>query len=189
MEAKAMALVTGTDVQDACGSDQLCSGAKAGIQAAVHALTKLFQSDESDGLLLVDASNAFNSLSRPAALWNCRVLWPRCSRFLSYSYQGYAVILLKGLLSGKLLVLHSQEGTTQGCLLAMLMYTIRVLPLISPLNTQSCTSRTGSPTTPHVLLLSCTSRNGLCGSWNLVYLMDISPNLLRASSLSKSSTC
>ena len=128
IEAKAMALVTGPDVQDACGSDQLCSGAKAGIEAAVHAMRELFLSDDSDGLLLVEASNVFNSLNRPAALWNCRVLWPRCSRFLFNSYRGYAVILLKGLLSGKLLVLHGQEGTTQGCPLAMLMYAIGSFP-------------------------------------------------------------
>ena len=86
-----------------------------------------------EGLLLVDASNAFNSLSRPAALWNCHVLWPRCSRFLFNSYRGNPVILLKNLLSGKLLVLHSQEGTTQGCPLVMLMYAIGVPPLISRL--------------------------------------------------------
>ena len=102
MEAKAMALVTGLDVQDTCGSDQLCSGAKAGIEAAVHAMRELFQSDEAEGFLLVNASNAFSSLSRPAALWNCHVLWPCCSRFLFNSYQGYNVIILKGLSSGKL---------------------------------------------------------------------------------------
>ena len=56
-----------------------------------------------------------------------------CSRFLFNSYRGYALILLKGLLSGKLLVLHSQEGTTQGCPLAMLIYAIGILPLVSRL--------------------------------------------------------
>ena len=116
-----MALVTGPDMQEECGSDKLCSGAKAGIEAPVHTMSELFQSDEAEGLLLVDASNAFNSLSRQAALWNCRVLWPCCSKFLFNTYRGYAVILLKGLSSAKLLVQHSQEGTTQGCPLAMLL--------------------------------------------------------------------
>ena len=74
IEAKVMALVTSPDVQDACGSDQLCSGAKVGNKAAVHTMRVLFQSDEVEGLLLVDASNAFNSLGQPAALWNCHVL-------------------------------------------------------------------------------------------------------------------
>ena len=131
IEAKAMALATGLDVLDVCGSDQLCAGVKAGIEAAAHAMREMFEADESEGLLLVDAANAFNALNRPAALWNCQVLWPRCSLFLLNSYRGYAVILLKGLYSRKLFIILSQGGTTQGCPLAMLMYSIGVYPLIS----------------------------------------------------------
>ena len=48
------------------------------------------------GLKLVDASNAFNSVIRVAALWNARVLWPRASRFLFNTYQGYSHLVLEG---------------------------------------------------------------------------------------------
>lgn len=118
--------------------DQLCSGAKAGIEPVVHAMRELFQTDKSDKpddchLLLVDASNTFNSLGPHAALRNCRVIGPCLSRFLFNSYWGYAVIFLKGLLSGELFLFRSQEGTTQGCLLGILMYAIGVLSLVSRL--------------------------------------------------------
>ena len=128
-EATTMALVVGIDVQDLCGADQLCAGIKAGIEAAIHAMKEIFDMEENEGLLLVGDRNAFNLLSRPAALWNCRILWPRCSMFLFNSYKGYSSVILQAFLSdkckkgaSKLHVLLSKEGTTQGCPLSMLMY-------------------------------------------------------------------
>ena len=72
--AKAVMMVAGGDVREVCGSDQLCSGLEAGIEAAIHALCDLFDEHKGTGwgVLLVDASNAFNSLNRKAALWNAR---------------------------------------------------------------------------------------------------------------------
>ena len=45
----------------------------------------------------MDATNAFNSVNRAAALWNAQVLWPSCSRFLFNTYRGYAFFVAEEL--------------------------------------------------------------------------------------------
>ena len=57
IEAKALAVATGLDVKKVCGSDQWCAVGKA----AIYAMRGLFEADGSEGLLLVDASNAFTT--------------------------------------------------------------------------------------------------------------------------------
>ena len=43
----------------ATGVTQVCAGQSAGCEAAIHALRQLFESMATDGVLLVDADNAF----------------------------------------------------------------------------------------------------------------------------------
>lgn len=45
-------------------------------EAAVHAIHSIFEEEETDAVLLIDASNAFNALNRAATLHNIRVLCP-----------------------------------------------------------------------------------------------------------------
>ena len=125
---KAVCMVTRTDIEDVCGIDQLCAGLKMGIEGAVHAMSDLFDAniDSVDGwgVLLVDESNAFNSLNRTAMLLHARVLWPRCSRFLFNSYCGWSVLVLRGSVD----FLYSREGVTQGDPLSMFMYALGHCP-------------------------------------------------------------
>ena len=80
-------------------------------------------------MLLMDASNAFNSLNRETALWNARILWPRCSRFLFNTYKGFALLLVAGADE----VMYSREGTTQRDAQAIFFYGVSLLPLIRKL--------------------------------------------------------
>ena len=65
---KCVTKVTKPDFIDANGSLQVCTDHKSGSEAAIHAMRELFEHDNSDTVLPIDASNAFNSLNRAAAL-------------------------------------------------------------------------------------------------------------------------
>eukprot|EP00957_Ditylum_brightwellii_P140701 10717563-Ditylum_brightwellii.AAC.1 len=61
-----------------CSTHQLCSGLKAGIEGTIHAMRQLWDDnseEDSWGILLVDARNAFNEINRRAMLWSVRHLW------------------------------------------------------------------------------------------------------------------
>ena len=116
-----------------CGSDQLCAGLSSGIEGAIHAMNSLFSThnnlDSSWGVLMVDASNAFNSLNHTAMLLHAHVLWPHCARYLFNTCQGWSMLIIRG--TSECLV--SKEGVTQGDPLSMFMYAIGTLPLIRSL--------------------------------------------------------
>ena len=125
--AKAAISVTRNDILDAAGSVQLCAGHIAGAEAAIHAVREHFQQEGTDAVLLVDASNAFNSLNRNTALHNIRFECPAISTILISTYREPSDLYIDGE------VILSQEGTTQGDPLAMPMYAVATLPLIKRL--------------------------------------------------------
>ena len=126
--AKAILSVTGGDIQDVTGCLQLCAGQKAGTKAAIHAMNLAFMDNECEAVLLVHASNAFNSLNRQAALRNVRALCPPIATAIINTYRRDADLFVDGS------TLYSQEGTTQGDPLAMPMYALTLLPLIEKVN-------------------------------------------------------
>ena len=93
----------------------------------MHAVRSFFHSEETEALLLIDASNAFNSLNRETTLHNIQRLCPSLVTALINTYRAPSELYVDGD------VLFSQEGTTQGDLLAMPMYTLATIPLIKKL--------------------------------------------------------
>ena len=123
-----MTKVVKQDILGSSGSLQVCAGHKSGSEAAVHAINSLFQYEETDAVHLVDASNAFNSLNRAAALHNIRIVCPAVAKFAINTYRASAGLFVTG---NKELV--SAEGTTQSDPLAMCLYALSLQPLISRL--------------------------------------------------------
>jgi len=113
---------------DAAGALQMCARQIAGCEAAAHSVREHFQKTETEAALLVDASNAFNSLNRMTALHNVRHLCPSLCTILINSYRVHSDLYIDGE------VLHSQEGTTQGDPLAMPFYALATVPLITKLS-------------------------------------------------------
>ena len=126
---KAILATIGQNIIDAAGPLQLCVGQQAGCEAAVHAMSSLYDSQTTEAILLVDANNAFNSLNREVALRNIQHLCPSLSVVLINNYREDIDLFVDGA------TLLSTEGTTQGDPLAMAMYGIGILPLIKKLQT------------------------------------------------------
>ena len=49
---------------ESVGPLQAADGAKGGAEAAIHAMRTIFEDKNTDAVILVDVSNAFNSLNR-----------------------------------------------------------------------------------------------------------------------------
>ena len=118
------------DIESSAGGLQTCAGHKAGIEAAIHAIHDIYKGDECEGLLLVDASNAFNSLNRKVALANMSSLCPPFFQYLQNTYAEPSRLYLSG---GDGEFIYSSEGTTQGDNCAMAFYAISTVPIIRSL--------------------------------------------------------
>ena len=133
--AKTVTQTLKQDILMASGSLQTCSGIESGIEAAVHSMRRVYEEEESQGMLLIDASNAFNSLNREVAINNIKVLCPTFHQFLKNCYQCPTKLFISGQNTHGKRYIYSKEGATQGDPAAMAKYAIGTRPLLDRLGT------------------------------------------------------
>ena len=93
---KSIGWILKMDIQSAAGPLQASTGIKGGAEAAIHTMKDLFESEETDAVILVDASNAFNSLNRVVALHNIQYTCPEFSVILINTYREPSRLIVLG---------------------------------------------------------------------------------------------
>ena len=121
---KAVSWVLKSDIQEAAGPLQVCTGLKSGAEAAVHYMREQFQLETTEAVILVDASNAFNSVNRAALLHNIQIICPEFSTIAVNMYRTDCRLFVSGT------EIASSEGTTQGDNLAMSLFAMATLPVL-----------------------------------------------------------
>ena len=92
----------------------MATGLQSGAEAAIYSMKEIFDNEQTDAAILVDASNGFNSLNRNAALHNIQILCPQFSTILINTYR----LPMRMIVSGSKDIV-SNEGIIQGDNLAM----------------------------------------------------------------------
>ena len=88
------------------------------MEASVQATRKMYEDSSTDCVLLVDASNAFDSLNRATAVHNIGIPCPELHLYLKNIYTSPSKMFINGTNQHIL----PAEGVTQGCNLAMGFY-------------------------------------------------------------------
>ena len=122
---KTVMILLKKDVLQAAGSLQLCGGQVAGSEATIHAMHDVFNDDNTEGILLIDAENAFNSINRKVMLHNLKLICPVIATYILNCYMYPARLFIIG--GGEL---FSKEGTMQGDPTSMGAYALEILPLL-----------------------------------------------------------
>lgn len=129
---KAILSIIKPEIMSSAGNLQLCAGQAGGCEAAMHAMSDIFEEEATDALLLVDANNAFNSLNRAVLLHNIQYLCPPMAIYIRNCYSVPSRLFVLGGTE-----ISSSEGTTQGDPLAMPVYAIGITPLLEILKPET----------------------------------------------------
>lgn len=112
------------DVKEAAGNLQVCAGHQAGGEAAIHAMREVYSHGECEAALLVDATNAFNSINRKLMLHHIKIKCPPLSKYVENTYGEPCDMHIHSANKTSGTVIKSLEGTTQGDPVAMAMYAL-----------------------------------------------------------------
>lgn len=84
---KVISLNAKSEIREAAGLLQTCASYGGRAEAAIHSMRDIFSEEPTEGILLIDALNAFNRMNRAAALHNIQNLCPKISTYLSNTHR------------------------------------------------------------------------------------------------------
>lgn len=103
------------EIKEAASPLQVCAGHNVGVEAAIHTMSQVFEEEGTDGILLIDASNAFKQMNRSAASHSIQITSKEMAHYVINTYRSPFRLFICG-------ETLSQEGTTQEDPLAMPWY-------------------------------------------------------------------
>ena len=121
------------EAMEAAGPLQVAAGLKSGSEAVIHAMRGLYSDPDTEGIILIDATNAFNQMNRTTALHNIQIICPEVATYLINTYRAPARLIIKGE-NNTGLVIFSYEGTTQGDNLGMIFYSLATILIVRNLS-------------------------------------------------------
>ena len=116
------------------GNLQVGAGQQAGCEAAVHAMREIYEDPECEAVLLVDATNAFNTLNREATIHNIKIKCPSFAKYVENTYKEPAQLIISDKNDNRCESIMSAEGTTQGDPIASPSYGVGLLMLQSKIS-------------------------------------------------------
>ena len=122
---KALVSAVREDIVKSVGSLQVCAGQETGCEAAIHAMHDIFNEEETEAVILIDAANAFNALNREVFLHNICIICSAIATFVENCYNQLSRLFVIGGVE-----ITSSGGTTQGDPVAMTVYATAIIPLL-----------------------------------------------------------
>ena len=114
-----------TEIVTSVGSLQVCAAQEASCESIRHAMHAIYEDETCEAVLLVHASNAFNSINRNVFLHNVTNICPAIAIYVKNCYSLHSRLFIIG---GN--EIRSCEGTTQSDPIAMTLYAIAIIPMI-----------------------------------------------------------
>ena len=89
------------DIADAAGSLQLSAGQEVGARTPIYTMWDMFANEDTEAALLIDAKNAFNSISLKVMLHNLNFLCPIIKTYITNYYIKEAKLFITGVVQKK----------------------------------------------------------------------------------------
>ena len=123
--SKTVATLFKIEVKEAAVRLQVYAGHRGKAEAAIYVMRDVSDEERTDGVLLNDATGAFNQMNKAVAVPSLQITCNKIAMQIINTYKSPSRLFGYG--AGKI---PSQKGTTQNNLLAMLLYAINTSLLI-----------------------------------------------------------